>query len=255
MDKNTFLKTHTFGDLIKWMGYSNPVNSLSDIIGTNDPEEIAEGKKYLNKSLLSMTNLVFFDSIERMVNNFYEDIQMSKLSSVILPLLNPITEELESYVLDYDGKAFIILEPREAEAPSKEFELRLDEAAFIDYLKEKGEDPFTAQEIADNLKEEKKMASLLKLAKEDDISFDTKADLRIWIDLSDFEFDDKIQEIKNMSVTLAEKIRLAKDYAKSLAIDNLNRLWSKNNIYVNQYTPLEETFDRIDWVGLLEGKE
>ena len=51
-----------------------------------------------------------------------------------------------------------------------------------------------------------KMASLLKIAKVENMAFDTDARIRAWIDISDLEYENKIEEIKNMTVTLEEKI-------------------------------------------------
>ena len=178
-----------------------------------------------------------------------EEEKLVNLASITLPLSNPITEELESYVLDYDGKNFIIFEPRETE--EKEFKLELSENDFINYLKEKGEDPFTAQEIADNLKEEKKMASLLKLAKQENISFDTTAHLRIWVDITDLEYEKDIEDIKKTTVSLDEKIKLAKEFAKSIAMKNVY----ERVVDIIELGELQETYDRIDWISLLETEE
>lgn len=337
MTRDDILKKYTFGDYFKWLDYSNPINALSDYYPGDE-----EAKLWLNKSLYSMKDLVMFDDLN--IDAFIQDKQMEKLSIVTLPLVNPITEKMENYILDYDGKNFIILEPRETEA--KEFELCLDEPAFIDYLKEKGEDPFTAQEIADTLKEEKKMAtllkvsedfsmqlyvdnkpfdsikeaatyivsklnlsvdfltnikwddlnntlsiknkvfnvywfdgvdykepvvlneklqmdnaivnalkekkskmaSLLKLAKQEDIAFDANAFMRVWVDITDLEYEPEIENIKKMNIFEDEKIKLAKEFAKQIAVNKI----SNNDVQIKGYDDLEQTFDRIDWVKLIE---
>lgn len=104
--------------------------------------------------------------------------------------------------------------------------------------------------IVEFLREKSVVAALVKAAKPNDIAFDTKADLRIWVDLSDIEYDSEIQNIKKMDLPTEEKIKLAKERSLSLATDNLNRLWYRNNISVNQYTPPIETYDRIKWEEL-----
>lgn len=93
-----------------------------------------------------------------------------------------------------------------------------------------------------------KMASLLKLAKAEDIAFDATAHIRVWADITDLEYEKEIEDIKKMDVPLEEKIKLGKDFAKSVAMKNLY----ERILDIRELGELQETYDRIDWVGLFE---
>lgn len=109
----------------------------------------------------------------------------------------------------------------------------------------------TAQEIANDLKEEKKMTSLLKLAKQEDIAFDATAHIRVWADITDLEYEKEVEDIKKMGVSLEEKIKLGKEFAKSIAMKNLY----ERILDIRELGELQETYDRIDWVSLFETEE
>lgn len=96
-----------------------------------------------------------------------------------------------------------------------------------------------------------KMASLLKIAKVENMAFDTDARIRAWIDISDLEYENKIEEIKNMTVTLEEKIRLAKEFARDLALGKVYN----GDVEIEEPNLLSETHDSIDWVSLFEVTE
>lgn len=96
-----------------------------------------------------------------------------------------------------------------------------------------------------------KMASLLKLAKVENIAFDTDARIRAWVDISDLEYENKIEEIKKMNISLEEKIRLAKEFARDLALGKVY----KGDVEIEEPNLLSETHDSIDWVSLFEAED
>jgi len=107
--------------------------------------------------------------------------------------------------------------------------------------------------ITDNLdrhKEEIKMASLLKLAKQEDIAFDANAFIRVWVDITDLEYETEIENIKKMSISEDEKIKLAKNFAKQVATNKI----SENDVQIKGYDDLDQTFDRINWAALVSSE-
>lgn len=96
-----------------------------------------------------------------------------------------------------------------------------------------------------------RMPSLLKLAKAEDIAFDATAHIRVWAGITDLEYEKEIDDIKKMSIPIEEKIRLGKDFAKSVAMKNLY----ERILDIRELGELQETYDRIDWVSLFETEE
>lgn len=95
-----------------------------------------------------------------------------------------------------------------------------------------------------------KMASLLKLAKAEDIAFDANAFIRVWVDLTDLEYSTEIENIQKMNIAEDEKIKLAKEFARQVAIDKI----STNDVQIRDYNNFEQKLDRIDWVSLVSGE-
>lgn len=80
-----------------------------------------------------------------------------------------------------------------------------------------------------------------------DLGYSGDAWIKVWIDETDLEFDTKIEEIKKMSISLDEKIELAKRRAYELALEQVN---DAEGIKI-EVKALELTTDRIDWEEIL----
>ena len=244
------LNKYTLKSFLKWIKLSP-----ADIVG-DDEEAIEILTEYLDSPLYSISKFVIFDELKAPIEDFINEMESKKQAAVTNMYINPITEKMEEYTLDYDGKNFIIFEPREEN--QKEFELNLTEDEFINYLIEKGENRFDAVDIVNNLKEESKIASLIKVAQQDARFFAT-VNLAAWVDLVTVESDEEIQNIKKENIPIEEKIKKAKDrltYIVRTALTYTLKSDILHNIYGNNVeVEPDSKFDRINWEDLFKSEE
>ena len=127
---------------------------------------------------------------------------------------------------------------------------------FIEYMVEHGESESNAISMMDSLKEETKLAALIKYAKEE-LIFKAEAAITFSLDNLDLEIDDAIRAIKVSDATLDDKVAKGKEIVKNIAVEELNsNLLTIDGVGIDiNFSTVDMISDSIDWYELFAEEE
>ena len=129
---------------------------------------------------------------------------------------------------------------------------------FIEYMVEHGEGEHNAISMMDSLKEETKLAALVKYAKEE-LIFKAEAVINFSLDNLDLSINDEIRALKASDATLDAKVSKGKEIVKTIALEELNGhllTLDREDINVDvDLSTLDIIADSIDWYALFAEDE
>ena len=129
-----------------------------------------------------------------------------------------------------------------------------DEYEFIEFLQEMGESTTDIQEIITMIKEDDKVASLMKYAGNDYLRFDAGGTLRISLDKLDLLILPEIEKLKNSEGAVETKIAKAKEIALAAATEKLADIIDLSGVSIS-FGSLELSDENMDWDSLLTPEE